>query len=179
MLITDGGFVFTRVELLEVELAFGSFGRPQPEVVGCWSLKSRDRNIISDCVDYLAALPDCNVLAVFIPVSPSVHRHCFDRASILVSRDIAVELNVHSDIVPGKFPRVEVQPIIWYFYLESVDNLLLEDTISVTQAISPSRVIERGHAVKKTCSQPAKTAVTKSSVMLLRYDVFDSEAQVL
>ena len=80
---------------------------------------------------------------------------------------MTVELNVHSDIVSGELPRVEVQPIIWYFYLVSVDNLLLEDTISVTQAISPSRIVQRGHTVKETCSQPAKTAITKSSVMLL------------
>lgn len=69
--------------------------------------------------------------------------------------------------MPGKFPRVEVQPIIWYLYLISVDNLLLEDAISVPQAISPGRVVQGGHAVKKTCSQPAEAAVAKSSVMLL------------
>ena len=48
-----------------------------------------------------------------------------------MSRDVTVELNVHSDVMPGEFPRVEVQPVIWYLYLVSVDNLLLKDTISV------------------------------------------------
>ena len=89
---------------------------------------------------------------------------------------MTVELNVHSDIVPRKLPRVEVQPIIWYLDLISVDDFLLEDTISVTQAIPPSRIIQRSHAVKKTRSQPAEAAVAESSVMLLGYDILDSEA---
>ncbi len=84
-----------------------------------------------------------------------------------MSRDITVELNVHCDIVPGKFPRIEIQPIIWNLDLVSVDNLLLEDAISVTQAISPGRVVQCGHTVKKTRSQSAETAVAESSVMLL------------
>ncbi len=90
--------------------------------------------------------------------------------------DISVELNVHGDIVPRKFPRVEIQPIIWYLNLVSVDNFLLKDTISITQAVAPSRVIQCSHAVKETCSQPAETAVAQSSVMLLRYDILNSEA---
>ena len=85
-------------------------------------------------------------------------------------------MNVHSDIVPGKFPRVEVQPIVWYLYLISVDNFLLKDTISITQAISPGRIIQCSHTVKKTCSQPAETAVAESSVMLLGYDILNPEA---
>lgn len=96
-----------------------------------------------------------------------------------MSRYITVELNIHRDIVSGKFPRVEVQPIVWYLHLVSVDNLLLEDTISVTQPISPGRVIQRGHAVKETGSQAAEAAVAEGSVMLLRYNILDSEAKIL
>lgn len=152
---------------MEVELAFGSFGRPQTEVVRRWSLISRDRDVVRDGIDNFAAFPDCNVLAVFVPACSSVCHRCFGQAGILVSRNITVELNVHSDIVPGKFPRVEVQPIIWYLHLVSVHNLLLKDTVPVTQAITPGRVVQGGHAVKETCSQPAETAIAQSSVMLL------------
>ena len=95
-----------------------------------------------------------------------------------MSRDITVELNVYSDVMSRKFPRVEVQPIVWNLYLKPIDNFLLKDTISVTQAISPGGVIQRSHTVEKTRSQPAETAVAESSVMLLRYDIFDSEAKV-
>ena len=89
------------------------------------------------------------------------------RGSVLASRDITVELNVYSDVMSRKFPRVEVQPIVWNLYLKTVDYFLLKDTISVTQAISPGRIIQRSHAVEKTRSQPAETAVAESSVMLL------------
>ena len=95
-----------------------------------------------------------------------------------MSRDITVELNVNSDVVSRKFPRVKVQPIVWNLYLKPVDNFLFKDTISVAQAISPGGVIQRSHTVEKTRSQPAETAVAESSVMLLRYDILDSEAKV-
>ena len=90
---------------------------------------------------------------------------------------MTVELNVHGNIVPWEFPRIEVQPVIWYLHLVSVHNLLLKDTIPVTEAITPSRVVQSGHAVKETCSQPAEAAIAQSRVMLLRYDIFNSEAQ--
>ena len=95
-----------------------------------------------------------------------------------MSRDVTVELNIYSDVMSGKFPRVEVQPIVWNLYLKPVDNFLLKDTISVTQAISPGGIIQRSHTVEKTRSQPAETAVAESSIMLLRYDIFDSEAKI-
>lgn len=95
-----------------------------------------------------------------------------------MSRDMTIELNVHSDIVPREFPRVEVQPIIWYLYLISVDDFLLKDAVSITQTISPGGIIQRSHTVKKTRSQPAESAVTESSVMFLGYNILDSESEV-
>ena len=95
-----------------------------------------------------------------------------------MSRDITVELNVNSDVMSRKFPRVKVQPIVWNLYLKPVDDFLFKDTISVAQAISPGWVIQRSHTVEKTRSQPAETAVAESSVMLLRYDILDSKAKV-
>ena len=91
---------------------------------------------------------------------------------------MTVELNIHSNVVPREFPRVEIQPIIWYLHLKPVDDLLLKDTISITQAISPGRVIQRGHTVEKTRSQSAETAIAESSVMLLRDDILNSKAEI-
>ena len=51
---------------------------------------------------------------------------------------------IDSDVVPGKFPWIEVQPVVWDFYLVAVDDLLLEDTVPVPQAVTPGRVVERG-----------------------------------
>ena len=95
-----------------------------------------------------------------------------------MSRDMTIELNVHSDIVPGEFPRVEVQPIVRYLDLISVDDFLFKDTIPITQTVSPGGIIQRSHTVKETRSQPAESAVAESSVMFLRYDILDSEAEV-
>lgn len=163
---------------MEIELALGSFGRPQAEIIRGCSLIAWDRDIVRDCIDNFAALPDCNVLTVFVSVTSSVRHAHFDQGSILVSGDMTIELNVHGDIVPGEFPRVEVQPIVWYLYLISVDDLLLEDTISITQTIPPGGIIQRSHTVKKTRSQPAEPTVAESSVMFLGYDILDSEAEV-
>ena len=96
-----------------------------------------------------------------------------------MSGNMTVELDVHGDIVPREFPRVKVQPIIGYFNLVAVDDFLLEDTVSVTQAISPSRVVQCSHAIKETSSQAAETAIAESRVVLLGYDILDSEAQIL
>lgn len=54
------------------------------------------------------------------------------------------EAYIHSDIVSGELPRVEVEPVVGYFHLISIDDLLLENTISVSQAVAPGRVVERG-----------------------------------
>ena len=110
---------------------------------------------------------------ILISITPLI-----DQSNVLVSRDMTVELNVHRDIMPRKFPRIEVQPIIWYLYLVAVDNFLLENTISISQAISPGRVIQCSHAVEETCSQPAETTIAEGCVMLLGYDILNSEPQV-
>jgi len=87
---------------------------------------------------------------------------------ILVFPDVAVELNlrrrknqlskslkmqkelrfgnyggayVDDNIVSRKLPRIEVQPIIWYFYLITIHNFLLEDAITIPETIPPSRII--------------------------------------
>jgi hypothetical protein len=44
--------------------------------------------------------------------------------------------------VAGKLPGVEVQPIVWNLDLVTIDNFLLEDTISVSQTVSPSGIVE-------------------------------------
>jgi hypothetical protein len=92
---------------------------------------------------------------------------------------MAIELNVYCDIMPGKLPRVEVKPVIWYFNLEPIDKLLLEDTIFVAQAITPRRVIHSGHGIEKACCETSEATIAKGSVVLLRYDIFDSESQIL
>lgn len=45
--------------------------------------------------------------------------------------NISVELDWYDDIVPWELPRIEVKPVIRHLDLVSIDQLLLEDTISI------------------------------------------------
>lgn len=53
-------------------------------------------------------------------------------ADLRLSADIAVELYVHSDVVSGEFPRIEIQPVVWNFYLVSIHDFLLEYAVPVS-----------------------------------------------
>ena len=77
---------------------------------------------------------------------------------ILEFSDVAVELDlqlltsrflvavswtyIYNDIMSGEFPRIEIEPVIGNFNLVAINNLLLENTIAVSQSVTPSRVIE-------------------------------------
>jgi hypothetical protein len=114
---------------------------------------------------------------------------------ILVFSDMAIELNletismfrscgrgetyIHNDIVSWKFPRIEVKPVIRNLNLVSVHNFLLENTIAISQSITPCRVVERRKGVQETSSQSAETSISKRSIVLLVNDVFDAETEVV
>lgn len=93
-------------------------------------------------------------------------------------RDITVKLYVYGNVMPGEFPRIEVQPVVRNLYLVSVNNFLSKDTVFVTQAITPRRVVHCSHAIQETCGQTTKTAVSQRCVVLLRYDVLNPKAEI-
>ena len=93
-----------------------------------------------------------------------------------MSDRLAVELDIDRDIVARKLPWVEVKPIVWNFDLVAIDYLLFEDTVPVTQSITPGWVVECCHAVKETGSQTTKTSVSKRCIMFLVDDIFNAEA---
>ena len=57
--------------------------------------------------------------------------------------------DIHGDIMSGKFPRIKVEPVIGHFNLIAIDNLLLEDTIPISQTVAPSREVKRRQAVEE------------------------------
>lgn len=79
----------------------------------------------------------------------------------------------------GELPRIEIKPVVRHLHLVTIDDLLLEDTVSVTQTISPSRVVQGRKTVKEASSEPSKTTVTQSSIMLLLNDVLDAETKLI
>lgn len=154
--------ILTRVELLEVELTASGLTRPQAQVVGGGGVVSGDRYIVGVGSYYLAILPYGNLSSILI----------------IVLADMAVELDVNRHIVSGELPGVEIEPVVGHFDLVAVDDLLLEDTIPVSQTIAPGGVVERGKTVQETGSQTSKTAVTESGIALDANDIFHAEAKV-
>lgn len=59
-----------------------------------------------------------------------------------------------------------------------INNFLLEDTIAVSQAISPSGIVETGQTVQETSRKATQATVAQGGVVLLLDDVLDAEAQV-
>lgn len=98
---------------------------------------------------------------------------------VLVLADMSVELDVDSNVMSRELPRVEIKPVIRNLHLVSIDDLLLEDTILVPQSITPSRVIEGGHAVQETGCKTTKTSVTQGCITLLLDDVLEIEPNLL
>jgi hypothetical protein len=97
---------------------------------------------------------------------------------VLPAVDVAVELHVNDNVVTLELPGVEVEPVVWHFDLITVNDLLLEDTVTVTQPVSPGRVVERGHGVEEAGGEASETAVAERSVVLLGDDIFHAEAKV-
>ena len=77
-----------------------------------------------------------------------------------------------------KLPRIEVKPVVRHFDLIAIYDLLLEDSIAISETISPGWVVERCERIQETGSQSTKTAITKSSIVLLLDDIFDTEAKI-
>lgn len=63
LLVGDGAFVVTTVELLEIEFAPGGLAGPQPQVVGSRGVITGDGNIVGNGLDNFAAFPDGDGLA--------------------------------------------------------------------------------------------------------------------
>lgn len=92
---------------------------------------------------------------------------------------MAIELDVNRDVVPAKLPRVEVEPVVGNLDLVAVDDLLLEDTVSVTQAVTPRGIVQGGHAVKEAGGKATKAAVAKGSIVFLADDILDAETKLV
>lgn len=89
-------------------------------------------------------MPSSSLHAVRIYVKCKILRYC-----LLVLSHITIKLDVHCDVVSRELPGVEVEPVIRDLDLVPIDNFLLEDAISITETITPGRVVERGETVEE------------------------------
>ena len=53
------------------------------------------------------------------------------KARLLILLDMTIKLNINGDVRSGEFPWIETEPIIRDFDLITVDNFLLENSISI------------------------------------------------
>lgn len=77
-----------------------------------------------------------------------------------------------------ELPGVEVQPVVGHLDLVPVDNLLLEDTIPVTQPIAPGGEVQSSHTVEEASSETTQTTVSKGSIVLLLNNILNAETEV-
>ena len=63
-----------------------------------------------------------------------------------------------------------LQPVVRYFYLESIDDLLLKHTITITNSTSICGIAQGSKRIHKTCCQPAKSTISKSRIRLLVFN---------
>ena len=131
LLVRNGAFIITSIELLEVKLSAAGLARPKSKVVRRLGSIARDGHIIGNGLDNFAIFPGMHDLA----------------ALILVLANAAIKLNVDRNFVTREFPGIIIEPVVGDLHLVSVYDLLLEDSIAVSQSVSPSRVVQCSHAV--------------------------------
>jgi hypothetical protein len=77
-----------------------------------------------------------------------------------------------------ELPRIEVKPVIGNLNLIPIHDLLLENPITISKPITPSRKIERGHGIKETSSKSSQPTIPKRSIMFLLNNILNSKPEI-
>ena len=125
LLVGDGALVVASVEFLKVKLSARRLAAPQSKVVGGRRIITGNRDIIGHGLDKVATFPAPLGLAVLI----------------LPLVGVAIELDVYGDFMAWELPWVEIKPIIRDLDLIAINDLLLEDTIAISQTVAPGRIV--------------------------------------
>ena len=80
--------------------------------------------------------------------------------------------------MPRELPRVEIKPVVWNLHLVSINDLLLEDAVTVPQAIAPGWVVQRRKTVEEARSEASQPAIAEGSIVFLLDDILDPEPQL-
>jgi len=101
---------------------------------------------MGDSLDHFTSFPNMADLAVIITYISMEYR-----VDIRELSDPSAESDVDFDVVTGDFPGVSVgQPVIRKLGLITVDNLLFEDTVGVTNTVAHGWNRQRSKGIKKT-----------------------------
>jgi hypothetical protein len=119
--------IHTVIELLEVEFVAWS-GPPEAQSVGVVGVESWNRRVVSHSHNNLAT----------VPVANSWVASCLG--------DGSTEAYLVGDVRTLNLPRISLgKPVVRKFYLETILNLLLKDTIIVSYAVAHSGDVQSGH----------------------------------
>ena len=86
--------------------------------------------------------------------------------------------NLNSDIMAREFPWIKVKPIVGDFDLISVDDFLLENTVSVSKTVAPRREVQGSQTIEEASSKAAQATIAQGGITFLADYVFNAETKV-
>ena len=123
---------------------------------------------MSNSFNQLSTLPNMTSLAIIITKSAFPHPGGLRKLS-----DPSTEPDGYFNVVTWDFPRiVKRQPIIWEFRLISIDDLLFEDSIIVTDSIAHRGDCQSRKRIKVTSCKSTQTSVSQCRIWLLFENIF-------
>ena len=153
--------VVATVEHLEIERLW-RFSAPQAKCIGRVRVVAEDRRVVRQTNDDAPGYPTHTMTSFIVgPRLGGAADFDFDRP--LGARD-----------VPG---CAEAQPFVRAFHLPAVDDLLLENTELVADAVTHCRDLQRCHRVEEACGQASQAAVAQSRLLLLLQQVVEVQPQ--
>ena len=94
--------------------------------------------------------------------------------------DLTVEVHLDSLVGNRNQPCAAAgEPVIGKLCLPAVNDLLLEDTVLVTDRVTGSRIVTGSKSVHVACCESAQTAVAKTCVRLFIVNAVDLDAHIL
>ena len=149
------------VEGVEVELIAGS-ASPETEIVGVVSVVSWHWGVIGLGHHDLTILPDGSLSATLVVLS-----------------DTTIEPHWVHNVGSLDLPWVALlEPEIWDLDLAAIDDLLLEDTVVVSDSVAPSWQLKGGHRVEEAGSESTETSISEGGIGLLLVDLLEVVADV-
>ena len=127
-------------------------------------------------------IPDGQSVYNIVVISYDWHvvRNCIDRLVILLYKvyasgslivllcHISAKFYLFCILRAFQLKRIAVfQPVIRYFYLITVADLLFEHTVFITDTAAVCRISQCSQGIQEACCQTAKTAVSKRRISLL------------
>jgi hypothetical protein len=161
-LLVDRAVVIPAIEGAEVE-GFGCLGFPQAQCVGRVDAISQDGCVVGNAVNHASGNPARALAAVF--VVPDFR--------------VATELHIAAPFGARELPGIAVaQPLVGFLDLPAVDDLLLEDSELVADAVTQRWHFERGQRVNETRGKAAETAIAQARLVLVRQQLFEVEPEL-